>query len=63
MGQNTGMYENFRLVFSIIWLIATACVLASALAFIFTWGDYLEFLYISVAVWCIATLGAIVTSI
>jgi hypothetical protein len=57
------MYENFRLAFSVIWLIATACVLASALAFIFTWGGYLDFLYISVAVWCISTLGAIVTSL
>lgn len=57
------MYENFRLFFSVIWLIATASLVASVLAFIFTWGGYLDFLYISVAAWCISTLGAIVTSL
>ena len=57
------MRENFRLVFSLLWLAATGCLLASVLAFIFTWGGYLQYVEISAAVWVIVSIGAIVTSL
>ena len=57
------MKENFRLFFSILWLIATGCVLASIFLIVFTWGDHLNYLYASLAVWAVATAGAIITAL
>jgi len=57
------MYENFRLFFSILWLAACGCVFASALAVLVSWGGYLDYLYASIAMWCIATIGTVVTSV
>ena len=57
------MKENIRLFFSILWLVATGCVLASVFLIIFTWGGHLNYLYISLAVWAVATAGAIITAL
>ena len=57
------MYENFRLFFSILWLVASGCLLASIFIVIITWGGHLDYLYTAIAVWVIASVGAIVTSL
>ena len=57
------MYENLRVFFSIVWLVATGCLLASLLAFAVTWGDFREYLIASIAIWCIASFGAVYTSL
>jgi len=57
------MKENLRVLFSIIWLLSCGAILASAIAFIITWGDYGSFLIGSVVAWCIATAGTVITSL
>ena len=57
------MYENFRLFFSILWLVASGCLLASIFIVIVTWGGHVDFLYTSAIAWVVATIGAIVTSL
>lgn len=56
------MYENLRLFFSILWLAATGCLLATIFIVIVTWGN-LDYFYTALVVWIIASLGAIVTSL
>lgn len=56
------MKDNFRLMFSIVWLIASGAVFATAWMVLISWGGYLDYLYASVATWCVATIGTIVTS-
>ncbi len=63
MLQNTGMIENLRLFFSILWLVMTGCLLASILAWIITWGGYTDYVYTAAALWVIASIGAIYTSL
>ena len=57
------MYENIRLFFSILWLVASGCLLASIFIVIVTWGGHFDYLYTAAAVWVIASIGAIVTSL
>ena len=63
MRQNNGMYENFRLFFSILWLAATGCLLAAGFVVLVTWGGYLDYFYSVLGIWCIATVGTIATSL
>jgi hypothetical protein len=58
------MRENFRLAFSIAWIVATGACFALALLMLFTWNfEYLPYLYAGLAVWCISSIGTVVTSI
>ncbi len=56
------MKENFRLLFSILWIIATGSIVAGVFLNIVTWGGYMEYLFVSIAVWGVSTIGTIVTS-
>ena len=57
------MYENFRLFFSILWLVASGCLLAAGFAVLISWGSYLDYFYSVLGIWCIASVGAVVTSL
>ncbi len=57
------MYENFRLFFSILWLVATGCLVATIFIVIISWGGHLNYLYTALGVWVVASIGAIVTSL
>jgi len=57
------MNENIRLLFSAAWLVATGCLVATGLAVLVTWGDYLTYFYASLIAWSVATVGAIATSL
>lgn len=63
MRQNVRMKDNFRVFFSIIWLIATTLMVATGFIVLLTWGEYLPYFYTTIVVWCIATIGAIVTAV
>ena len=57
------MYENTRLFFSIVWLIALGCSLALGLAVVISWGGFLEYFYAALVVLGVATAGVLVTSL
>lgn len=63
MRHNIRMIPNLRIFFSLLWIASTGCLLASVLAFVFTWGSYFDYLLWSAAFWGIATLGTIATSL
>ena len=45
------MYENFRLVFSILWLVATGALLATLFVVVITWGGHLDYFYAAAVTW------------
>jgi hypothetical protein len=63
MRQNTGMYENVRVFFSILWLIAFGAAFATGFAVIISWGGFLEYFIASLIVLGVATAGVIITSL
>lgn len=57
------MYENVRFFFSVLWLIALGTTFAFGLAFIISWGGYLDYLLASIAALVVSTAGVVVTSL
>ena len=62
MRHNTGMFENVRLFFSIVWVIAVGAAVAFGLAAIISWGGFLDYLAASIGVIIVSTIGVVVTS-
>jgi hypothetical protein len=56
------MQETLRVIFSLLWFIATGCAFAGGLAFLITLGGYAEFFYWSVGAWVFLTVATVVTS-
>ncbi|MFZ2887150.1 MAG: hypothetical protein WA021_05015 [Minisyncoccia bacterium] len=57
------MNENLRLFFSVLWFISFGCAIAALCAVVVSWGDHTEFLYASLALVAISSVGAIITSL
>ncbi len=57
------MRDNARFYLSMLWLVLTGCVVASALIVLITWGDHTELLFASLGAWVFATAGTILLSL
>jgi hypothetical protein len=57
------MKDNIRFYGSIVWLIITGCLVASAFMVLITWGDHLQYLYASAVIWIIASVVTLIASL
>ena len=57
------MYENVRVFFSILWLVALGAAFATGLAVLVSWGSYTEYFYAALVLLGVATAGTLVTSL